>query len=123
MSFAFAGTLVNLITVLAEVISVWFDDRQSQLRNFLNLHFWMALRQMINQHASPSEAHQTHPTLEHEALIVSGDESRFEGLGAANAVCLSGFPLGVVHSLHMLSQFVLSLELFATGGTEEVLAI
>lgn len=62
-----------------------------------------------HQHAPAAEAHHAESALEHEALVVSGSDPRLEGLGAADPIRLLGLPLGVVHPLHVLSQFVLPL--------------
>lgn len=53
------------------------------------------------QHASPPESHHTHAALEHEAFVVCGSETWFEGLGAPSAIRLLGFSLWIVHSLHV----------------------
>lgn len=78
---------------------------------------------MIHQHAPAAEAHHAEAALEHEALIVSGRDPGLEGFGAADPISLLGLPLWVVHPLHVLSQFVLSLELLATGGAQEIFAV
>lgn len=78
---------------------------------------------MIYQHASPPEAHHAQAALEREAVVVCGCDPWFEGLGTADAVSFLGLPLGVMHPLHVLSEFVFSLKLLPAGGTQEVLAV
>lgn len=78
---------------------------------------------MIYQHASPPEAHHAQAALECEAVVVCGCDSWFEGLGTADAVSFLGFPFRVMHPLHVLPEFVFSLKLLPTGGTQEVLAV
>lgn len=56
---------------------------------------------MIYQHASPPEAHHTQAALEREAVVVGGRDTRLERLGAADAVGFLGFPLRIMHPLHM----------------------
>lgn len=56
---------------------------------------------MIYQHAPSPEAHHAQAALESEAVVVCGCDSRFEGLGAADAVSFLGFPLRIMHPLHV----------------------
>lgn len=62
-----------------------------------------------DQHAPPPEAHHTQAALEREAVIVRGRDTRLKRLGTADAVGLLGFPLRIMHPLHMLPQFVFAL--------------
>lgn len=78
---------------------------------------------MIDQHAPSPEAHHTHATLEHEAFIVRGGDAWLERLSTPCAICLLGFSLRIVHSLHVFPQFVLPLKLLATCRTEKVFAV
>lgn len=43
VGFALAGALINLITILTEVISIGLYDGQGQLRHLFYLHVWMSL--------------------------------------------------------------------------------
>lgn len=76
-----------------------------------------------DQHASSPEAHHTQAALEREAVVVCGCDAWLEGLGSADAVSFLGLPFRVMHPLHVLPEFVFSLKLFPTGGTQEVLAV
>lgn len=62
-----------------------------------------------HQHPPPAETHHTEPALEHEAFVVSGSYPRLECFWAADSIGFLGLPLWVVHSLHVLSQFVFPL--------------
>lgn len=42
------GWKTNLVTVLAEVVPVGFDNWQRELRHIINTHLWMTLGQMID---------------------------------------------------------------------------
>lgn len=62
-----------------------------------------------DQHASSAEAHHTQAALEREAVVVGGRDTRLERLGAADTVGFLGFPLRIMHPLHMFPEFVFSL--------------
>lgn len=64
---------------------------------------------MFYQHAAAAEAHHAESTLEHEALKVGGWHLLLQGFGAVTAVRFLGLPLGVMHALHVLTQFILPL--------------
>ena len=67
------------------------------------------MSRVLYQHAPATEAHHAEPTLEHEALKVGGWHLLLKGFGAVTAVRFLGLALGVVHALHVLTEFIFPL--------------
>lgn len=89
----------------------------------------MTLRQMVDQHSAALKAQQARMTLVDETVVVGRRHLRHEPLIAlrrslrlfrrllGQQLC---FSVRRVHPLHVLFQFVLSLELLAATLTQEL---
>lgn len=80
---------------------------------------------MVHQHATPLEAQLAGTTLEGERVHFGGIHCGFKRrlLGFTSQGGHLGFSLWVMHSQHVLFEFVLPFELLPAVGAEEVLPI